>query len=325
MFMHIVVLRNSEGTSTTSGIDESDVDTTTSARQVADTLESLGHTTESVEITQSDILRVGTLSCDLVFNLVEWSGRERMLGVQVIEELERTHTPFTGSSSWGYKASSDKIMMKQLFDQYNIPTPAWRVYGGNGEFGGILEYPVIVKPAYEHCGIGISQDSLAQSEDDLRVKSDVLLKRFEQPVLAETFIDGDEAYVTVIEKNKQPFVLPPAMFRYNKKDGYVPAMTYEAKWSSDSWEAEQVYWNDAPLLESIQSQIDKSAVDCYTHLGGRSYPRIDMRIRNGSVFVLEINNNPGIGWDEDAGLTHSCQLAGLSYRDLIAGIVENAV
>ena len=36
-------------------------------------------------------------------------------------------------------------------------------------------------------------------------------------------------------------------------------------------------------------------------MDGRDYPRLDMRVRDGKVYVLEINNNPGLDFDIDSG------------------------
>lgn len=323
--MYIVVLYNQIGSSSTKNISESDDDTMQSALQVKSVLEQLGHRVEMKGIGMGDISTLGSLRCDLVFNLVEWTGKEWKHGVAVLETLESAGIHFTGSGSWGYEVSSNKILMKKLFEKHHIPTAGWRVFGGGDERSGKLDFPVILKPAYEHCGIGITQESVVNRPDDLLEKADILVRRFDQPVIAETFIDGLEGFVTVIEQQGEPVALPPAIFGYEKKEHYVPIMTYDAKWKSDSWEANMTQWQDDVLDKSVQDKMKQVAVECYRWLGGRSYPRIDMRIQNGQIYVLEINNNPGVGWDADGGLTHSCELAGMGYADFISGVIQNAL
>ena len=191
----------------------------------------------------------------------------------------------------------------------DIPTPGQK-------------FPMIVKPAYEHCGIGITQDSIVKNESELRLKTQDLKMKYKQPVIAEEFIQGRELHVTVLEKNGRPWVLPPAEVIF-EKPGAV--LSYEMKWNAKSPEYTQAHMEPAILNSNLKSQISKIAKTCYVKLGGRDYPRLDMRVRGSEVFVLEINNNPGLDFDTDAGMGVSARLAGFkTYSGLLKHIVENA-
>ena len=188
---------------------------------------------------------------------------------------------------------------------------------------GRLTYPVIIKPVYEHCGIGIAQDSVCVNYKETERKVIHTLDEYKQPVLVEEFIEGIEAHVTVLERRGRPWVLPIATFEYEKKSGYWPVMSYEAKWKKGSWEGKMSHWIKQELASELRKKIENIAVKCYAKLGGRDYPRLDMRIRGEEVLVLEINNNPGLDFDEQVGIGRSARMVGFSFGKLLDHIVKN--
>lgn len=315
--MKVTVLYNLEGTSSTEGISEADDDTGNSARAVCDELIKIGYNAKTLGISPSIIDCLKNLKTDFVFNLVEWTGKEYVQSVKVVETLEKAGLPYSGSRAWGIKLTGDKYLMKKEMEKNKIPTPGWSIDNTNK-----LRFPVIVKPTLEHCGIGISQTSVCKNENEAKIKINELIKKYKQPILVEEFIDGKEAHVTIIEKNRKPYVMYPAVFAYKKKKGYWPVMSYEAKWQT-GWETTMSDWEDE-RDERVIEKIKKIALECYTKLGGRSYPRVDMRIRGQDVYVLEINNNPGIGWDMESGITYSCVKEGMNFSQLLKNIIDNA-
>lgn len=289
--------------------DESDLDTQNSAIDVCSELNDAGYDARLLGISIDELGEVRRIKADLVFNLLEWTGKNIENGVKAIKMLEKMRTPFTGSSSQGFLLSSDKVMMKKEMAKNKIPTP------GN-------KFPMIVKPAYEHCGIGITQRSIVDNDAQLRVKSYELRKKYNQPVIAEEFIQGREIHVTVLEKNGRPWVLPPAEVIFDKPGA---VLSYEMKWVEDSVEYSQADMEPARLEKRLEIEIERIAKLCYLKLGGRDYPRLDMRARGEEVFVLEINNNPGMDFDLDSGMGVSARLAGFkTYGELLKHIVTNA-
>ncbi len=289
--------------------DESDMDTQISANEVTNVLGKLGYDVEFLGIDKREIDKVNKLKADVVFNLVEWAGKNLGLGVEVIKILERRKIPFTGSGSWGFLLSGNKVMMKREMKKNKILTPG-------------LKFPAIVKPSLEHCGIGISQNSIVRDEIEMRDKVRELTEKYNQPVIAEEFIDGRELQVTILEKNGRPWVLPAAEIFFDKPRA---VLSYEMKWVEKSPEYNQARMEPARLDQRLETKIEKIAKKCYLKLGGRDYPRLDLRVRGGEIFVLEINNNPGVDWDIDAGMGISARLAGFkTYGELLTHIVENA-
>lgn len=324
--MKIIVLYNLPGTSTSENIKEADDDTFNSANDVCNILISLGHSAQLLGISQKDIESLKDIKCDLVFNLIEWSGRDTDDAVRAIGILEENKIAFTGCGSLGYRISSEKEMMKMLMVENNIPTPFYRIIAKDQTDFDLenISFPVILKPAGEHCAIGIDQSSVVSNVTDLKIKVEDLKRKYQQPIIVEEFIDGLEAHVTVLEKDGKPWVLPPAVFKFKKQKGFMPIITYDYKWNENSKEAEMCEWVEE-IDTNLINEINKVAINTFEVLKGRTHSRIDMRIRDAEVFVLEINNNPGIGWDEDSGLGYSCKKIGFSHKDLIEHMVKTAI
>lgn len=307
-------------------IAESDEDTRKSAEEVCENIKVAGYGADLLGINYDEIEKIKLIKSDIVFNLVEWSGKHTEDGVKVIETLQAAMVPFTGSDGLGYRLSSDKLIMKKAFYQFGIPTPKWMMF--ETDFKGVIpqfRYPVIVKPALEHCGIGVTQKSLAQNEIELRTKALDCALKYQSSVLIEEYIGGRELHVTVLEKDGKPWVLPPGEVVFEKREGFWPILTYDAKWKEDGPEYELSEMVLAEMTDKLRRTVKKIASDTYIGLGGRDYPRLDMRVRGSEVFVLEINNNPGIDFDIQSGIGVSARAVGFDYPRLLKHIVDNAV
>jgi D-alanine-D-alanine ligase len=261
----------------------------------------------------------------LVFNLIEWSGKELSVALKVLNILKNSGTPFTGSGPNGYEISSNKTLMKQAFEKFKIPSPNYVILKtGNEEIPSNLNYPAIMKPLMQHCGLGVSQDSLANTEDELRAKSKKLIREFDEPALVEEFIDGRELHVTVLEKDGQPWVLPPCEIVFSKEKGFIPVLSYAAKWEEDSIEYSKSWAQLAELENSILKKVTHIAKECFVNMDGHDYPRLDFRLRGDDLYLLEINNNPGIDFSDESGFGVSGKAAGFTYEEILTHIVENA-
>ncbi|MDO8610284.1 MAG: hypothetical protein Q7R95_07075, partial [bacterium] len=108
--MKVTVLYNLPGTCSTNEIAEADNDTQISAIGIFEELKRLGYQADILGISQKDINNLKNLKTDLVFNLIEWSGRELKDGIKVLKILEKANMKYTGSSAWGYALSCNKIL-----------------------------------------------------------------------------------------------------------------------------------------------------------------------------------------------------------------------
>ena len=305
--------------------DASDLDTQKSAFGVAEGLEK-NYEVSVLGIKFNEINKIKEIKSGFVFNLIEWAGNEYKYGLRVIKELEKAGLPYSGSNAWGFELTSNKEIMKKKMDENKIPTPVYQVLSTKDEvLRTDFKFPVILKPISEHCGIGIGQKSLANNLQELSEKANDMIEKYDQSVLAEEFIDGRELQVTILEKNGEPWVLPAAEVVFAKKAGWKPILSYEGKWDEKSEEYKLSRMELAKLDLNQESRITNIARECYLRLGGRDYPRVDMRLKNNNIYVLEINNNPGIDYDIESGIGVSARAVNLNWENLLKHIVENAM
>lgn len=303
-----------------------DDETGDGAKQVADALIKAGYFAEIVKVTPSSIGLIKNINADTVFNLCEWSGRDYPLAVRVLKILEKGHIPYTGADSKSYQWCSDKISMKKMFDRLGIPTPAWTFVNPNDAKSDIikkvdrLSLPIIVKPAYEHCGIGIDYKSVIRSKKDSVKKIVRLLRSYKEPVIIEEFIEGRE-FTTSVLKNHSLHVFPPAEVRFHTKNRNK-LLSFATKWLETGNTYSSSVLKDAFLSGSLK-RISKKI---FTKMDCKGYIRIDLRMDNKKkkMYVLEVNINPSI-WPEDCyGLTVSTEAEGWKFERLVDEIARAA-
>ncbi len=301
-----------------------DVDTTNTAKEIFEVL-SKKYSVDLLGITPDEISTIKNIKSDLIFNLLEWTGKYYVHELEALKLLQKNNIAFTGSDMNGFEISGNKKIMKSMFLKHNIPTPRYQLFEtGSEEISSELNYPVILKPSLEHCGLGVSQTSVANNAIELQQKVSEFIERFNQPILVEEFIDSRELHVTVLEKNGQPWVLPAAEVVFKKEPGFLPILTYEGKWDESSEEYSKSYMEIAKLSDSVVATINATATKAYKYLGGRDYPRLDIRLKGDEVYVLEINNNPGIDFSLESGFGLSCRAAGFDYLGALSHIAESA-
>src|SRR5690348_14853255 len=140
---------------------ETDIDTEESAKEVLDALISKKFDVELLPIDQAHIDTISSVRADLIFNLIEWTGLDMYLADRALALIEASGIPFTGATRDNYITTADKSMMKKLFDGYGLPTARWQLFEtGKEVVRPDFIYPLIVKPALEHCSIGLTNDAI---------------------------------------------------------------------------------------------------------------------------------------------------------------------
>jgi D-alanine-D-alanine ligase len=139
---------------------------------------------------------------DFVFNISEGRGTYRSREAQVPSVLEMLGIPHTGSDPLTLSVCLDKILTKKLVDLEGVPTPKWLVVNNEQELDAVnwksFPFPSIVKPAAEGSSKGIRLTSLAENKEQAKKEMARVLRSYNQPVMLEEFIDGEEITVGVI-------------------------------------------------------------------------------------------------------------------------------
>ncbi len=306
-----------------------DRDTYLSAKQVYDSLVRNGHTAVLYEMRPDNYEMISKIKTEVIFNLCEWSGRDYPLAIKVLEILETMNIPFTGTNKASMKWSADKVVMKGLFEKYKIPTPAYVIYKkspGNRPLkkSDSIPYPLLIKPALEHCGIGIHQSSIVPNYRELKKRVARLRDLYKQPILVEEYIEGREIQVTVIN-NGEIKILPPAEIIFSDKPGMKKIFSFESKWQNEREESNYEKTIVAKMDRRLKIKMMNLCKKIYTELNCVAYIRIDTRVRDGQIFVLEVNVDPGLDADPEYGMYASCIAEGWSFDGLVEEIVKAAL
>jgi len=185
-------------------------------------------------------------------------------------------------------------------------------------------FPLIVHAAQEHAGIGLDRSSVVETKTALREKTREILRTYKQPALVQHFLKGREFNVGLVG-GRTVRVLPLAEVDYSRLPRSIPPiMSYAAKWVETSVEYKRTeVICPARVDTELTALINKTAVKAFRAVGGWGYGRVDIRLdENGEPVILEVNCNPCL--DSGMGLARSAEQAGITYPQLLQGIIKAA-
>ncbi|MEJ2701534.1 MAG: ATP-grasp domain-containing protein [Sedimentisphaerales bacterium] len=263
---------------------------------------------------------------DLVFNLTEQFGGDRRFDKNIAALLEMLEIPFTGSGAMGLMLCRDKGLCKQLLSLHKIRVPGFAYFPVSRavRVPKTVNYPVVVKPAFEDSSEGISNASRAANEQALRERVQFVRERWQQAVIAEEYIEGRELYVSVLG-NKKLVVLPIRECLFNSDQAKGPQMaTYRVKFNAEYRKKWNITFGFADLDPAIVRNLGRVCKRVYRVLQIRDYGRIDLRLTpDDKLVILEANPNPDIAYGEE--FAESAHKAGISYEQLISRILRVAL
>ena len=241
------------------------------------------------------------------------------LAAQALETLKFT---YTGSPPDVLKFCWDKLKVKQLMNLWGISTPRWRIYS-SAKVDDWNCFPAIVKPSGEHCSLGVTTEAVVMSSEEMQNRIDYILDTFHQPALVEDFIDGREFHVSVWG-NGFVEMLPPAEMDFGVFDNVRDRLcTYESKFHPDSRHYEGIGLKlPAPLSEIEFNRLQSTSILTYRVFGCRDYARLDVRLRDGVFYMIDINPNSDVS--SEASTACAAEAAGYTYGEMINRIIDLA-
>ena len=270
---------------------------------------------------------------DLVFNCCEALAGNAAMESHVAAVFEMLGLAFTGSSALTLGLCQDKALAKAVLAAHGVPTPAWWVLapGKVPELAALHRpfiYPLIVKPLREDASLGIDEDAVVDDEAALLRRSRHVWERFEQPALAEAFVDGRELNVALLANASGELECLPIseIVFHDLPHARQRIVGYDAKWRKDSLAYQRTEaCCPARLAPALAQRAADIALGAAAALGLRGYARIDLRVRaaDEAVFVLEANPNPDIG--PDSGFMRAALASGRSPAQVVSQIVACAL
>ncbi len=296
---------------------------------VADALRAFGEVV-LLEATGDFPRRLADARVDLLFNMAEGlAGPSREAQVPAIAEF--LGVPYTASDPLTLAIALHKGRTKEILRQRGVATPPFRLIESFRDLAHLdgAEYPLFLKPAWEGSSKGIGSANRVETPRAAKARGQHLLATYEQPVLAEAYLPGQEFTVAVLGNEPDVRCLPTIRYRFETlPPGALPVMGYEAKWVWDTPEAAlAVLECPAEIGPELNEGIQGTALAAYRAVGCRDWARVDLRLdAQGVPHVLEINPLPGIIPDPAANscFPRAASVAGMSYAELIQTVVRIA-
>ena len=283
------------------------------------TLTSLGHRVEKIGNVQRLTRRLAAgKRWDLVFNICEGLngfGRE----AQVPALLDAYSIPYTFSDPLVMAVSLHKGMTKHVIRDNNLPTPSFVVIDDPVQARKVrLPMPLFAKPVAEGTSKGVDTHSKINSLAELERVCGALIEEYGEPVLVETYLPGREFTVGLLGTGAAARAIgtlevtlrPEAdaeVYSYRNKEHCETLVDYRLL--------------DEPMLAVA---VEGLALRAWRALGCRDAGRVDIRLDGRGVpNFIEVNPLAGLHPDH-SDLPILCKMQGMSYRELIGGILESA-
>ncbi len=262
---------------------------------------------------------------DVVFNFVEVYKDNARLEMNMVGLLELLGIPYTGAPPMALANCQSKVLTKRLLNAVGILTPQFIVFRHKlTQYKHKLQFPLIIKPAFEDASAGIENESIVMDNKELKDRINYVLKYFDQPALVEEFIEGRELNVAVMG-DKDSVVLPISEIDFSEMPEHLHnIVSYQAKWDPHN----VAYHKTIPicpavLTKRIEEKVHSIAIKAFKTMGCRDYARVDMRLsKDKKIYVLEVNPNPDL--TEGAGFMRSAEAAGYSYTTTLKKIINYA-
>ena len=169
--------------------------------------------------------------------------------------------------------------------------------------------PCFVKPNNAGSSFGISK---VYKEEDLTTAIEKAYQE-DAEILIESFLDGTEVSVGVIQYQGKVKVLP--MTEIVSENDFFD---YEAKYEGKSQEI-----TPARITKAAQRKVEKVAKKVYEILNMKGFSRSEYILVNGEPYFLEMNTVPGM--TEESLLPQQAQEANISLSDLFDNAIQMAL
>jgi D-alanine-D-alanine ligase len=288
-------------------------------RRVAHALERLGHEVYPLDIEEGTTEALIEVNPDAVFVCLHGPGGEDGT-VQALLETLGIH--YTGSGPLSSIRCMDKDYAKRALRAAGIPTPPFRTFarramnemGAAGALGAAadsLGYPLVVKPAREGSGLGLTK---VEGPDELL---DAVYEAFgyDAKIVLEHWVAGTEIAAPILEPaGEEPRVLN--LVEVRPRGG---SYDFEAKYTPGATD----FAIPAEIPAEAATRLEETALNSYQTLGCYGFGRVDAILDDGTPWILDVKTIPG--FTETSTLPLAAEATGISFEKLVETILESAL
>lgn len=236
--------------------------------------------------------------------------------------LDSMGITYVGSLPSACRLAFDKPVAKAIVASVGVATPdsvalphsTFRELGAAAvldALGTRLGFPLVVKPTKGGSSLGVS---IVRSEAELP-SAMVGCFAYGDTALLESFVEGVELAVSVIERDGEPIALPAVEIAPDR--GFYD---YTARYTA----GETMFYVPARVTPEIEAAAQATAIAVHKALGLRHWSRSDLIVdREGTVWFLEANVAPG--QTETSTYPQAVQAAGQHMGSLVSALVRDAI
>lgn len=223
--------------------------------------------------------------------------------------LQTLGVPYSGCDALSSALCMDKDLTKKVLKASGIRTADWTMARSleSIDYDKIeaMGYPVVIKP--NNGGSSVATFIVHHKEAVEQAVAEAL--KWDNEVMIEEYIKGDEITCPIMDGELYPTLVikPKASF-----------FDFTAKYADGG--ADELI---VELEPSLQQEVNKMALDCYNALKCSVYARVDMIIRQGVPYILEINTLPGM--TKNSLFPKSAAGIGISFTRLLEIIIEKSL
>lgn len=292
-----------------------------SGERVGEALRELGHDVELVDAGPDASRRLRDGGFEAAFIALHGRGGEDGTAQALLELLG---IPYTGTREGACAATFDKARAKRLLRSASIPTPEFLTLSETAleEFGAAdaldeardaIGYPLVVKPARGGSSLGVRF-----VDDDASLPRALIgAMSYDRDVIVERHVDGRELAVALVQTADGLRALPPVEISPRHSDWF----DYESRYEHGETE---FTCPPVDIDADVLARVEQVALDTWRTLDLRGFARVDMILdRVGIPWILEASLVPGL--TDTSLIPLACEAGGMSFSDLVAEVLRDAV
>lgn len=290
---------------------------------VLDSINKQGHDVKlSVCDSLQDLAWIAARKPDFVILAVKYIPVENGSHIWLSEYFAEREINYSGSPLDVLKFDSDKVRAKTHLLKKGVKTAKFFTatpgqYKSESELP--VSFPLFLKPLDAANGNGVDDLSLVTNFAEFESKTRSLYAGFNEPVLAEEYLDGREYTVAIIKTEDSKLIISAVEIVPPQSTKGMRILGKKAK-QDDS---ETILKIDDP---KVLLQVTRMAADAFSKLGAWDFGRIDIKTnKRGHCYFMEANLVPGMT-SGTSYFPRACEIAnGLSYDEVIQLIVEKGI
>ena len=257
----------------------------------------------------SFIVNGTVLKPDAVFNIIHGDPGENG---DLAEILERNKIPQTACDVYVSNLTSNKKKYIEFVNSLGIPSSKQVLISRNGinnlsSLSSSITFPCIVKPNNGGSSIGVSK---VYKSNELYEKVQIAFKEDDE-VLIESFLDGQEVSVGVIQNKNDRIILPVTEIISDNE-----LFDYSAKYLGESQEI-----TPGNISEKSKKLIHEYLNNIYDNINLNGITRSEFIIVDDIPYILETNTIPG--FTKQSIVPQQIEAQKLNVKDVINDLVKS--